>query len=133
MNTAICQQVLARYKRGIIKSTWGVEPGGRVSEQCVLARVLAVALLRTLARGARRPGDLVDEGVSTAMSLALRVGLGGQLSEYLEIVDVLLPPWSAVPQVRELLLHGEHAGDAHGQYRRAIECPRLVAEGAWRE
>jgi hypothetical protein len=35
--------------------------------------------------------------------------------------------------VRVLLLHGEHARDAHGQYRRAIERPRLVAEGAGRE
>jgi len=39
-------------------------------------------------------GDAVTD--AAAMSLGLRVGLGGQPSEYLEIVDVLLPPWSAV-------------------------------------
>jgi hypothetical protein len=68
-----------------------------------------------------------------AMSSGLRVGLGGQPSEYLEIVDVLLPPWSAVAQAGKLLLHGEHAGNAHGHYRRAIERPWLVTEGAWWE
>jgi hypothetical protein len=40
----------------------------------------------------------------------------GQPPEYLDIPEILLPPWSAVAQMRELLLHGEHAGDAHGQY-----------------
>ena len=58
---------------------------------------------------------------------------GGQLPEYPDIRDVLLPPWPAVAQVRELLLHGQHAGDAHGQHPRALECHRLVAEGSWRE
>jgi hypothetical protein len=57
----------------------------------------------------------------------------GQPSEYLDIADVLLPPWSAVAQVRELLLHGEHAGGAHCQYWCAIEYRGLVAEGSWRE
>ena len=28
----------------------------------------------------------------------LRVGLGGQPSEYLDVVDVLLPPWPAAAQ-----------------------------------
>ncbi|MEP7022356.1 MAG: hypothetical protein ABJB47_00765 [Actinomycetota bacterium] len=45
----------------------------------------------------------------------------------------LLPPWPAVPQSRVLFLHGEHASGAHGPYRHAIEHPRLVAEGAWRQ
>jgi hypothetical protein len=58
---------------------------------------------------------------------------GGQPSEYLDIADVLLSPWPAVAQARELLLHGEHAGDAHGRYRRAIERPGLVAERSRRE
>ncbi len=75
---------------------------------------------------------------STSPSLAatspgLRVGLCGQPSEYPQFVDVLLPPWSAVAQVGELLLHGEHAGDAHGQYPRAVERSWLVSEGTWRE
>ena len=61
------------------------------------------------------------------------IDLAGQPSECLDIVNVLLPPWSAVAQVRELLLHGEHARDAHRRYRRAIEHPWLVAEGATRE
>ena len=67
------------------------------------------------------------------VSIWLGVGFGGQPSECLDVVDVLLPPWPAIAQVRELLLHGEHAGDAHGQYRHAIECHWLVAEGARRE
>src|SRR5215469_683740 len=57
----------------------------------------------------------------------------GQPSEYPDIGDVLLPPWPAVAQVRELLLHREHACDAHGQYRRVIEHPGLFAERSWRE
>jgi len=68
-----------------------------------------------------------------AMSLGTRFGLGGQPPEHLDVVDVLLPPWAAVAQVRVLLLHGEHPGDAHRQYRHAIEHPRLATEGAWRE
>ena len=67
------------------------------------------------------------------MSSRLHAGLSGQPPEYLDVVDVLLPPRPAVAQVRVLLLHGEHASDAHGQYRRAIEYPRFIAEGAWRE
>ena len=67
------------------------------------------------------------------LSLSPVVGFGGQPSECLDVVDVLLPPRSAVAQVRELLLHGEHAGDAHGQDRRAIERHWLVAEGTARE
>ena len=47
------------------------------------------------------------QGLSVALGLS--IGLGGQPSECLDIVNVLLPPWSAVAQVRELLLHGEHA------------------------
>src|SRR6185369_17573236 len=60
-------------------------------------------------------------------------GSGCQPSEYLHVGDVLRPPRPAVAQVRELLLHGEHAGDAHGQDRRAIERHGLLAEGSWRE
>jgi hypothetical protein len=59
--------------------------------------------------------------------------LGDQPSEYLDIGDVFLPPWPAVAQVRKLLLHGQHAGRAHGQYRCAIESARLVAKGSRRE
>src|SRR5215471_688888 len=67
------------------------------------------------------------------MSSGPHVGLGGQLPEHLDVVDVLRPPWPAVAQARVLLLHGEHAGGAHGQYRHAVERPWLVAEGAGRE
>ena len=64
---------------------------------------------------------------------AVGLALSEQPPEYLDVSDVLLPPWPAVAQVGELLLHGEHAGDAHGQYRRAIERAGVVAEGSWRK
>lgn len=65
--------------------------------------------------------------VTGGQVVGLRVGLGDRPSEYLDIVNVLLPPWSAVAHVRELLLHCEHADDAHGRDQRAIECPWLSA------
>jgi hypothetical protein len=67
---------------------------------------------------ASQPG-IAEKGYRVA--LGLRIGLGGQASECLDIVNVLWPPGSAVAQVGELLLHGEHARYAHGLYRRVIE------------
>jgi hypothetical protein len=55
------------------------------------------------------------------------------VSEYLDVVEVLLPPGTTVAQLRELLLHSEHAIDAHSENRRAIEHAWLVVEGPWRE
>jgi hypothetical protein len=48
-------------------------------------------------------------------------GAGGgcpddERSEYLDVLAVFLPPWPAVAQGRELLLHGQHAGRAHRRH-----------------
>jgi hypothetical protein len=45
------------------------------------------------------------------------LGIGGQPSERLDIVDVLLPSGPTVAQVRELLVCDKHARDAHGRYQ----------------
>ena len=63
-----------------------------------------------------------------ATSSGLHAGLGGQLAEYLDVLDVLLPPRPAVAQARVLLFHSEHPGDAHSEYGHAVKRRWLIAE-----
>jgi hypothetical protein len=49
--------------------------------------------------------------------------LGEKIPKYRDIADVLVPPWPAVAQCRELLLHRQHPGNAHGRNRDSVEQP----------